>query len=791
MGAIPRRVPAGSAGPAVPGAPDVGRPGRRRRPTGKPPPLPRGIHRTGLWWVAAAVVLVTLAKVVFGPARRGLGVAVTVWDDAVVGWLARLHLPGLTGLMEAIMASTGSAAVVGVVRWGVLVALLVLRRFRHLVVFVGSFLAVLLAVRLATVDRPRPFGVELRGSWAGWAMPSRPVAIFAATLVGVLYTLVPAGRWRQLGKWVAAGLVTAFALARVGLGVDAPTDVLAGAVIGVAVSVAAYRLFVPSEVFPVAYRRGRSAHLDVGGRRGEAIRDALADQLGLTVVEVKPFGLSGSAGSTPLRIQVQDGAGDTRYVFGKLYARSHLRADRSYKFARALRYGRLEDEKPFSTVRRLVQQEDYALSLMQRAGLPSPQPYGVAELTPEREYLIVFEFLDGATELGEADVDDAVIDQGLAIVRKLWDANLAHRDIKPANLLVRGGKLYLIDVFFAQLHPSPWRQAVDLANMLLCLALRSSPQQVYQRALRRFSVGEINEAFAAARGLALPSQLRRMMRDQGRDLHGEFVRLLPTPPRPIGVQRWSARRVGLLLLVLVALIPAVPMAWAFASSSANPDAGAAVSGGKGSCTQLEELWLQAQAVPSASRIPCFQAFPAGIQGALRVRNGESVLQFDRAGVDIKLNIADGLHVTAEAGSVTIRLTATCAAHTTTAGQTIAPGVTRFNLEGPPGTSEVADVFRGGCITYRAEAGSASARLLDQSQRAVSFRARDDLRQALQRRSGGRLDLYPQHPESGRPWPPRYRTTCSGAARTDTLADHHLTQIGGSARVLLGVPGDST
>lgn len=745
MGAIPRRVPAGSAGPAVPGAPDVGRPGRRRRPTGKPPPLPRGIHRTGLWWVAAAVVLVTLAKVVFGPARRGLGVAVTVWDDAVVGWLARLHLPGLTGLMEAIIASTGSAAVVGVVRWGVLVALLVLRRFRHLVVFVGSFLAVLLAVRLATVDRPRPFGVELRGSWAGWAMPSRPVAIFAATLVGVLYTLVPAGRWRQLGKWVAAGLVAAFALARVGLGVDAPTDVLVGAVIGVAVSVAAYRLFVPSEVFPVAYRRGRSAHLDVGGRRGGAIRDALADQLGLTVVEVKPFGLSGSAGSTPLRIQVQDGAGDTRYVFGKLYARSHLRADRSYKFARALRYGRLEDEKPFSTVRRLVQQEDYALSLMQRAGLPSPEPYGVAELTPEREYLIVFEFLDGATELGEAGVDDAVIDQGLAIVRKLWDANLAHRDIKPANLLVRGGKLYLIDVFFAQLHPSPWRQAVDLANMLLCLALRSSPQQVYQRALRRFSVGEINEAFAAARGLALPSQLRRMMRDQGRDLHGEFVRLLPTPPRPIGVQRWSARRVGLLLLVLVALIPAVPMAWAFASSSANPDAGAAVSGGNGSCTQLEELWLQAQAVPSASRIPCFQAFPAGIQGALRVRNGESVLQFDRAGVDIKLNIADGLHVTAEAGSVTIRLTATCAAHTTTAGQTIAPGVTRFKLEGPPGTSEVADVFRGGCITYRAEAGSASARLLDQSQRAVSFRARDDLRQALQRRSGGRLDLYPPAP----------------------------------------------
>ena len=261
-------------------------------------------------------------------------------------------------------------------------------------------------------------------------------------------------------------------------------------------------------------------------------------------------------------------------------------------------------------MRRLVQQEDYALALMQRAGLPSPEPYGVAELTPEREYLIVFAFIDGAKEIGEAEVDDAIIDQGLGVVRTLWDANLAHRDIKPANLLVRDGKLYLIDVFFAQLHPSPWRQSVDLANMLLCLALRSSPQRVYQRALQQFTVGEISEAFAAARGLALPSQLRKLMRDQGRDLAGEFVRLLPTPPRPIAIQRWSTRRVALLLLVLLVLIPAaVPMAWVFATASANPSVGAAVSGGNGSCTQLEELWLQAQSVPSASRIPCVQALP--------------------------------------------------------------------------------------------------------------------------------------------------------------------------------------
>src|SRR5687768_3412944 len=317
MESSPPPGPPGDLGPALPGTLDVRRPGRRRRPTGQPPPLPRSIQLTGAGWAVAAVVLVTLARISFGPARRSVGVAVTVWDDAVVRWLAGLRLPGLTGLMEAIVASTGSVGMVGALRWATVIALLALRRFRHLLVFVGSFLAVLLVVRLATVDRPRPFGVDLRGSWAGWAMPSRPVAILTATLIGVLYTLVPVGRWRQLGKWIAAGLVAAFALARIHLGMDAPTDALVAAVIGVAVSVAAYRLFLPNESFPIAYRRGNSAHLDVSGRRGEAIRKALADQLGLTAIEVKPFGLAGSAGSTPLRIKVEDEAGDTRYVFGK------------------------------------------------------------------------------------------------------------------------------------------------------------------------------------------------------------------------------------------------------------------------------------------------------------------------------------------------------------------------------------------------------------------------------------------------------------------------------------------
>jgi len=174
-----------------------------------------------------------------------------------------------------------------------------------------------------TARQPRPFGVELRTSWGGWAMPSLQVTYLAVLLVGILYTLVPEGRWRNTGKWVAAGLVALVGLARVALGVDAPNDVLVGAGIGVAIPLLLFRRFTPGEVFPVTYRRGRSAHLDVTGARGQAIRRALEEQLGLAVLEVKPFGLSGSAGSTPLRITVEgaDGA-ESEQLFGKLYAQA-------------------------------------------------------------------------------------------------------------------------------------------------------------------------------------------------------------------------------------------------------------------------------------------------------------------------------------------------------------------------------------------------------------------------------------------------------------------------------------
>jgi hypothetical protein len=75
---------------------------------------------------------------------------------------------------------------------------------------------------------------------------------------------------------------------------------------------------------------------------------------------------------------------------------------------------------------------------------------------------------------------------------------------------------------------------------------------------------------------------------------------------------------------------------------------------------------------------------------------------------------------------------------------MASGVRRFQLQGSGRSPEVVDVFPGGCVTYRPGPDlGRSASLLDQAEHAVTYRTRDDLRQALRLHSGGRLWLDPQ------------------------------------------------
>jgi len=526
------------------------RAGWHRRPSGDPPPLSRGEywHRWA-WGVLAILVLGVLLHRLIDPSDA---------EAPLLRWFQDLRTPFLVDAADLLDDLTQPLPL-WILRVAVVVIAALYKRWRHIVTLLTLFVVVDFIVTALAIERPPPAGVTVLSTNADTTFPSLPVAALAVTLFGAAIVLAPPGRARRLARIGAFILTSLVVLARLLLGAGYAVDEVYSLLLGWVATGFAFAFFVPEEVFPVSYSRGgKSAHLDLGGARGEAIVEAIHDQLGFTVIEVEPFGLSGSGGSSPLRMRVEEVEG---WLFGKIYSTSHLRADRWYKIGRTIMYGQLEDEVPLGSVRRLTLYEDYALRLLDDIGVSVAATYGIVELTPDREYMLVTEFFSGSKTLEDADVDDAVIDEGMELVQRLWRAGLAHRDLKPANMLVRDGHLQLIDVSGLQVRPTPWRQAVDLANMMLTLALRTDPDRVYERATRVFSPEDVAEAMASAKGLAIPTQVSEKLKEDGRPILERFRALAPARA-PVSIQVWSVRRVAITAAALAGTLALAGMFWA-------------------------------------------------------------------------------------------------------------------------------------------------------------------------------------------------------------------------------------
>ena len=93
-------------------------------------------------------------------------------------------------------------------------------------------------------------------------MPSIQMLSLAGLSVIALYTLVPEGQLRNRLKWVVAVVVALVALARLHLGVDSPSAIVVGVLIGVSFAVDRLPLLraergLPGDVPPGADRAPR------------------------------------------------------------------------------------------------------------------------------------------------------------------------------------------------------------------------------------------------------------------------------------------------------------------------------------------------------------------------------------------------------------------------------------------------------------------------------------------------------------------------------------------------------
>jgi hypothetical protein len=247
--------------------------------------------------------------------------------------------------------------------------------------------------------------------------------------------------------------------------------------------------------------------------------------------------------------------------------------------------------------------------------------------------------------------------------------------------------------------------------MMLVLALRTDAERVYRRALEHFTPDEIAEALAAVRGLASPTQLRAALKRDGRDLVTRFRELAPER-RPISIQRWSVRRATLTAGLAVGLVVAVVAGAGLLVPVQDlpvftpPECG-------GSQAEI----LSAQAVPSATKVPCLAGLPSGWSfGDAQMRTGESIvwLNSDRAGYH----------------AVGVRLTASCPEARGVEVPTDEVGTRRLEQPetlGPQVSGSRYYLFEGGCVRYRYEfAPGTPATLLFILDEALTFDSRSDL-----------------------------------------------------------------
>jgi hypothetical protein len=146
--------------------------------------------------------------------------------------------------------------------------------------------------------------------------------------------------------------------------------------------------------------------------------------------------------------------------------------------------------------------------------------------------------------------------------------------------------------------------------------------------------------------------------------------------------------------------------------------------------------LMAQAVPSASQLPCIELLPAGwTVSDVFVRNGRArfALNSDRVGM--------------HAVQVVLERTCQLGGAKVTRVPSDEPGTRRFERIGEvrPGigfTGSRFYVFEGGCVTYQFQFNSSEerARLIGEVTLSLSFVTRDAMRGLIREATNGRADL---------------------------------------------------
>ncbi|MBL8777286.1 MAG: phosphotransferase [Acidimicrobiales bacterium] len=397
-----------------------------------------------------------------------------LFGDSIQSFLAELlrgvDAVGIDVLTAVVVATRLFVVVVALAGVG---AALVTRSWRLLATVVGAGVVggAVAAVATNVIDTTQPPLVD----------PSLEIGLISheqfPTLVGVgaaaamLTAAAPwlPRRWRRVG-WV---LVFALSLSRFltsPVSFDVAIALAAGWLAGAVVLVAA------------------------GGpnRRpnGQAVADALV-AAGVPLAELAPASVD-ARGSTPYFGRAADG----RRVFAKALAQDERSADLLFRLYRSIVPRDLGDERPFSSLRRMVEHEALVSLMAHSHGITTPKVLAFAA-APPGGYVLSYEGIEGSSLDGvEAEeLTDEVLDQIWGEIETLRYHRIAHRDLRLANVFLGAdGRIALIDFGFSELAASDLLLRTDIAELLASLSLSVGADRALAAAVRALGPGSVSDA---------------------------------------------------------------------------------------------------------------------------------------------------------------------------------------------------------------------------------------------------------------------------------------------------------
>lgn len=439
---------------------------------------------------------------------------------ALIGWLfdatmvenvasALRGLDTVSATIVALAATVAEVLTVLIVVGGLVVAV-----YRRAWILIASSVAAMAIAAVLVGLLDHLFGAEVQvtdvdGSLALFDPGALATAAGLAAMTAFVTVAGPwiSRRWRRAG-WAVVILVTVVRFVAAEVSFDTVIALLAGWTAGAGAVL----------VFGAPSRRPTPATISAG-----------MAAVGVPLANIEPLSVD-ARGSTPYLADAADG----RHLFVKALGTDERSADLMFRMFRALQPRDLADERPFSSLRRMVEHEALVALAARDVDVRTPRFVALADADPNG-FVLSYEAIAGRSldQLAPAEMTDEVLRstwEQLALLRR---HRIAHRDLRLANVFLDdAGAVWIIDFGFAELSASDTLLANDLAELLASSSTQVGPERAL--AAGRAAVGQDALVTAIAR-LELPmlSGATRTAMKASPGALDELRALLESPPRDL------------------------------------------------------------------------------------------------------------------------------------------------------------------------------------------------------------------------------------------------------------------